>query len=107
MSTQPQSIDAAELRRRLDAPDAPAVVDTRLPEHCADGHIPGALLGTSDTILERAPELLPDREAEIVLYTGDRTCRRAMGSAERLRSLGYTRVLEYPEGLAGWYPTEP
>jgi lactoylglutathione lyase len=103
-------IDAEALKHRLEAVAAPTLVDTRLPSEFAAGHLPGALLGTSDTIVERAPALVRDRHAEIVVYTGDAGCRRAARSAQRLRSLGYTSVIEYPGGLADWiqhgYPTK-
>lgn len=104
------TITAAELKDRLDAGEALTLVDSRLPEAYDAGHLPNALLGTSDFILERAATLLPDRDAHIVTYTGDLTCRRSTRAAERLESLGYSNVTEYAAGYADWvaqgYPVD-
>jgi rhodanese-related sulfurtransferase len=96
------TITSAELKDRLDAGEALTLVDTRLPAAHAAGHLPNALLGTSDFILERAPTLLPDRAACIVTYSGDLACRRSTRAAERLESLGYSNVLEYAAGYEDW-----
>ena len=44
------------------------VVETLAPERYREAHIPGALNIPPERIKELAPQLLPNREAEIVTY---------------------------------------
>jgi rhodanese-related sulfurtransferase len=97
-----QEIKAHELKSRLDARDPVIVVDTRTQDYYDIGHIPGAVLGTSDTILEKAATLIPDRQASIVVYCGSLACKRSLRSAQRLESVGYSHVLRYAEGMEDW-----
>ena len=54
-------------RRRI------VLVDVLTPESFAAMHIPGAINLPVDEINRRAPELLPDRRADIVAYCGGPT----------------------------------
>jgi rhodanese-related sulfurtransferase len=54
-------------RRRI------VLVDVLTPESFAAIHIPGAINLPVDEINRRAPELLPDRRADIVAYCGGPT----------------------------------
>ena len=54
-------------RRRI------VLVDVLAPESFAAMHIPGAINLPVDQINRRAPELLPDRRADIVAYCGGPT----------------------------------
>ena len=67
-----ETITRAELiralrRRRI------VLVDVLAPTSFAAMHIPGAINLPVDEIIRRAPELLPDRRAEIVAYCGGPT----------------------------------
>ncbi len=87
------------------------LVDTLPAPTFESGHLPGAINLVSDDILEQAPKQFPDRSATIVVYCASYTCRRAGLAAERLESLGYTRVFHYEGGKKGWIaaglPLEP
>ncbi len=48
-----------------------------------------------------APRLLPDVEAEIVVYCSG-TCQNSEVAARRLEDLGYRRVGVYPGGKEDW-----
>ena len=56
------------------------------------------------TLVEALP-LLPDLEAEIVVYCGSWLCRSSDRVAEKLRHLGYTYVGVYRGGKADWRRT--
>ena len=43
-----------------------------------------------------------DKNALIVTYCSNTKCPASARLATRLRKLGYTNVLEYPEGIDGW-----
>lgn len=78
------------------------LVDTLPEQSFAKGHLPGAVNIVSDEILQRAPEILPDRNATVVVYCASAACKRAGLSAERLASLGYTQVRHYVGGKKAW-----
>jgi rhodanese-related sulfurtransferase len=46
--------------------------------------------------------LLPDKQALVVTYCANLKCPASQMLAERLRTLGYSNVLEYHEGIKGW-----
>ena len=49
-----------------------------------------------------APALLPDRQADIVVYCASAQCRNSDIAAERLQRLGYAKVRVYTEGKKDW-----
>ncbi len=69
ISSDVLEISREELRRRLDAASL-TILDVLPAESYAAGHIPGALSLPLESIANRAPDLLPDRSAEIVVYCG-------------------------------------
>ena len=64
-----------------------------------------------DQAAERAAELLPDKDALIVVYCASTECKNSAIARDALEQLGYTRALEYVEGKQDWldagYPLEP
>jgi len=94
-------ISREEIQRRLHDPSL-ILVHTLPAESYAAGHIPGALSLPAADVTARAPEVLPDRAAEIAVYCGSFTCPVAEQAASLLRALGYTNVRHYRGGLADW-----
>lgn len=66
------------------------LVDVRSPEEYRAGHKEGALNIPVDDIEQLAPELLPDKNAVILLYC--RTGKRADKAIETLRKMGYSHL---------------
>jgi hypothetical protein len=62
------TISTKDLKARLDRKDAVKVVETLAPERYREAHIPGALNIPPEKIKELAPQLLPNKHAEIVTY---------------------------------------
>jgi rhodanese-related sulfurtransferase len=62
------TISTKDLKARLDRKEAIKVVETLAPERYREAHIPGALNIPPDKIKELAPQLLPNKDAEIVTY---------------------------------------
>lgn len=75
------------------------VVDVRQPDEYAAGHIPGAILVVNEEIGDQAPENLPDKDAELLVYC--RSGRRSKEAAQKLVDLGYTKVYEFG-GILDW-----
>ncbi|MGI6005420.1 MAG: rhodanese-like domain-containing protein [Christensenellales bacterium] len=74
------------------------LLDVRTPQEYRAGHVRGAVPVRGGLIATLAPEILPDRDALILLYcnAGGRSGR----AAAVLPSLGYKSV--YYFGLSGW-----
>jgi len=62
------TISTEDLKAKLDRKDPVTVVETLAPERFGEGHLPGALNIPPEQIKELAPQLLPNRDAEIVTY---------------------------------------
>jgi rhodanese-related sulfurtransferase len=99
--------NVAEIKRRLDAGETIALVDTREESEWARGHLPDAV-HLSKGIIERDVELrFPDKNAELVLYCGGGF--RSALCADNLQKMGYKNVVSMDGGWRGWfeagYPT--
>lgn len=92
-------IDREELHRRL---DELTIVDAQPPKMFQRRHLPNAVNLPRQRVEALAPVLLPDLDAEIVVYCGSWVCRTSDRVAERLRVLGYTNVRIYRGGRADW-----
>ena len=103
-------ISRDELKRKLDTGEDFVLVEALPRKYWAKGHIPGAINLPHDQIEALAPELLPDKKREVVVYCASTPCRNSELAAEALTELGYNNVLEYAEGKADWeaagYPLE-
>jgi rhodanese-related sulfurtransferase len=103
-------ITREELKVMLDR-GAPVTIVEALPEmYFRKAHLPGAINIPVEQIDELAPRLLPNREAEIVVYCANLPCPSSEMAARRLIALGYSNVREYAEGKQDWleagYPME-
>jgi rhodanese-related sulfurtransferase len=63
-----ESISTDELKAKLDRKESLKVVETLAPDRYREAHIPGALNIPPEQIKELAPQLLPNKNAEIVTY---------------------------------------
>lgn len=95
------TIDRAALKALLDR-NAVTLAEALPPRYYLDAHLPGAVNLEHDKVAERAPGLLPDRDAEIVVYCASATCRNSDVAAAHLQRLGYTRVRVYKGGKQDW-----
>jgi rhodanese-related sulfurtransferase len=62
------TISTKNLKSKLDGKQKITVVETLAPERYHEAHIPGALNIPPEKIKELAPQLLPNKDAEIVTY---------------------------------------
>lgn len=99
--TATDEITADELRDALDR-GRTTVVDALPPGAFAARHIPGAVNVTAEDDDTTVAGRLPDRDADIVVYSSDSHCNRGPELADRLRGIGYTRVRLYRDGISAW-----
>jgi rhodanese-related sulfurtransferase len=62
------TISTKDLKGKLDRHENVKVVETLAPERYGEAHIPGALNIPPEKIKELAPQLLPNKDAEIIAY---------------------------------------
>lgn len=94
-------ITREELRARIDEGSV-TVLDALGGAYYEQQHLPGALALTADEVADRAPALLPERDALIAVYCSNPACGNSQAVATALEGLGYTRVRKYREGIQDW-----
>lgn len=62
------TISRFELKRLVEEKRPFTLVETLSPQSFAEGHLPGAINLPPDQIEQLAPTMLPDKNAEIVVY---------------------------------------
>ena len=99
-----EQITAEEAKKIMDSGEEYILLDVREQEEFEQGHIPGAILIPYTEIDAKAGEMLPDKDALILVYC--RSGRRSKIASESLVNLGYTNVKEFG-GIIDWpYETE-
>jgi 3-mercaptopyruvate sulfurtransferase SseA len=68
-----EPISREDLKAKIDQRDDFLLVETLSEEQYRHTHLPGAINLPPDRVRELAPELLPDKEADIVVYCGSPT----------------------------------
>jgi rhodanese-related sulfurtransferase len=97
----PSQISRDELSLRMTSGDCPIIVEALGAGYYHDAHLPGAINIPAAQVDTLAPALLPDRQAQIVVYcTGTGASSDAV--AKRLEELGYTAVAVYRGGKEDW-----
>jgi rhodanese-related sulfurtransferase len=65
------NIGRDELRAKIDGGDPFVLLEVLAPQYYRHSHLPGALNLPPGKVAELAPTLLPEKEAEVVLYCWD------------------------------------
>jgi rhodanese-related sulfurtransferase len=67
------TITRDELKEKLDRNDSFILVETLAPEMFRHSHLPRAINIPPDRVTALAPQLLPDKSAEIIVYCASPT----------------------------------
>ena len=94
-----EQITPEEAKKIMDSGEEHIILDTREQDEFDEGHIPGAILIPYTEIENKAEEMLPDKDAQILVYC--RSGRRSKIASESLAKLGYTNVKEFG-GIIDW-----
>jgi rhodanese-related sulfurtransferase len=98
--TKQLTLDQLNARRRAN-PDL--VLVEALPEkYYHVEHLPGARNLPHDRVAELAAHVLPENNAEIVVYCASSTCQNSHIAARHLARLGYSNVAVYGGGKKEW-----
>lgn len=88
-----------DAKARIDSVDEIIILDVRTEDEYTAEHIPNAILIPNETITDKTLELLPDLEAEILIYC--RSGNRSAQAAKKLLAIGYTNVYDFG-GIIDW-----
>ena len=94
-----RQISQKEAKSMMTRDDGYIIVDVRRQDEYDSGHIPGAILIPYTEIENKAIELLPDKDTQILVYC--RSGRRSKIASESLAKIGYTNVKEFG-GIIDW-----
>ncbi len=94
-------ISRDELKRELAGEPSLTLVEALGAAFFDDAHLPGAINIPPDQVDRLAASLLPDRNAQIVVYCSG-TCENSEIAARRLEELGYESVRVYLGGKEDW-----
>ena len=94
-----RKISAKDAKARMDSGDEIIVLDVRTQKEFDAGHIKCAILVPNETIIDKQPKLLPDLDAEILVYC--RSGNRSAQAAKKLIAIGYTNVVDFG-GIIDW-----
>ncbi len=89
-----------DIKQRLDRGDSFYLVDVREDNEWDKGRLPGALHLGKGVIERDIEKVIPDTNAEIVLYCGGGF--RSALAADNLQKMGYTNVISMDGGYKGW-----
>jgi rhodanese-related sulfurtransferase len=99
----PGTISRDELKEKIEnESDRFLLVETLPAERYEFAHLPGAINLPPDRIANLAPALLPNKQAEIVVYCASPTWHASENAARDLAAMGYTNVRDYEGGKQDW-----
>ena len=97
-----RSIDRDALVSKLASLSPPRLVEALPEKYYRDWHLPGALHLPLDELESRAASVLPEKDAEVIVYCASASCRNSDAAARRLGLLGYRNVAVYTGGKQDW-----
>ena len=62
------TVSTKDLKAKIDGNQSVTIVETLAPDRYREAHIPGALNIPPEEVKKLAPQLLPNKDAEIVTY---------------------------------------
>lgn len=75
------------------------ILDVRTLDEYNEGHIPNAICIPNETIGDKEPSALPEKDQLILVYC--RSGRRSKEAAGKLAAMGYTNIVEFG-GIIDW-----
>ena len=91
-----------QLQARLAANPALVLLEALPEKYYNDWHLPGARHFPHDQARALAPDVVPEKDAEIVVYCASKTCQNSHVAANVLRQMGYGNVAVYAGGKEDW-----
>lgn len=97
-----KTINLQQLASHVRSERKPVLIEALPARYFLDGHLPGAININVGEVQDKAPGLLPDKGADIVVYCASVTCANSDQVAVNLHVLGYHNVAVFKGGKAEW-----
>ena len=97
-----KTINTEELKKKIDTNEDFILVDVLGKESYEGKHLPKAVNIPVDEIEGKVSSELPDKNKEVIVYCASTDCHASPNAAKKLEELGYTNVVDFEAGLAGW-----
>ena len=78
------------------------ILDARSGKWDDGRRIPGAKSLNDKSSADEVKKVIPDKKSLVVTYCSNLKCPASAKLAKHLKKLGYTNILEYPQGIKGW-----
>lgn len=103
-----QTIDAQELKRKIDANEDFVFLNVLSREYFDKEHIPGSdnIPYDSEDFVQKVEERAGGKETEIVVYCANTECTASPKAAEKLEDAGFTNVIDFEGGMEEWKDAE-
>ncbi len=102
IGTDPAIISIDQLKDLIEKGNV-LIIDARLPEEYNVGHIPDAINVSFDLLGEHVQKILQEpRDRALVTYCDGPPCEKSVVLATELKSLEFTKVYVFYDGLEDW-----
>lgn len=105
-----KTITREQIKQKIDMQEPMTIIEALPPMYYEANHLPGALNIPHDEIRDKAGDMLPDKDAFIVVYCSNTACQNSSIATNTLQQMGYTNTYEYVEGKQHWldarYPVD-
>jgi rhodanese-related sulfurtransferase len=95
-------VERKELKWRMDRAEPCVILEIQPEEEYRKGHLPGALSVPLEHVADLVPDLVRDRDLEVIVYSAHSECNDGKRAARELEALGYTNVRSYDGGKRDW-----
>ncbi len=97
-----KTISREQIKEKLDSQEPVTIIEALSPKYFDAEHLPGAINIPHDQVREKAPHMLPDKGAFIIVYCSNTACQNSHIAANTLQQMGYSNTYEYVEGKQHW-----
>ena len=99
-----KQITRGELKKKMDAHEDFALIDTLGEGSYQNIHLPGALMidAHKEDFAQKVLEAVPDKLKEVIVYCASFSCQLSPKAARMLADAGYAKVFDFKGGLKDW-----
>jgi len=96
------TLTADQVHQKLLSDNDTVVINALGKDSFLAKHIPGSINIPAGDVEERAEQVVPDKDQEIIVYCASPDCPASPKAAKKLNEMGYTNVYDFEDGVTGW-----
>ena len=102
LANKEATINVSALEAMIKTKTPMVLLDARTGTFDDGKRIPGAKTLNASSTPEEIQKMIPAKDSLVVTYCANPQCPASPKLAAQLKTLGYTNVIELPEGIQGW-----